>query len=56
MDIQEAVEAALVINPKVVITMHTLKKVNPQQFVDELGARSDIEVVLLSVGGIYQIS
>jgi L-ascorbate metabolism protein UlaG (beta-lactamase superfamily) len=49
MDITEAVEAALVINPKVVIPMHTLD-VDPMKFKRALEAKSQIEAVVLKPG------
>ena len=49
MDVDEAVEAALVINLKVVIPMHSKKKGSPKEFKKKLEAKSDIEVVVLNV-------
>jgi L-ascorbate metabolism protein UlaG (beta-lactamase superfamily) len=52
MDIGEAVEAAMAINPKVVIPMHRFDA-DPQRFSDEIEARSDIKVMPLDIGEIY---
>lgn len=52
MDIPEAVEAAIAINPRIVIPMHTLRA-DPGEFKDKLEARSSIEVVLLQIGEVY---
>ncbi len=49
MDIAEAVEAAMVINPKVVIPMHILNA-DPMEFKRSLEARSQIKVVVLKPG------
>jgi len=49
MDVAEALEAALVINPKVVIPMHTLD-VDPMKFKRALKAKSQIGVVVLKPG------
>jgi L-ascorbate metabolism protein UlaG (beta-lactamase superfamily) len=54
MDIQEAVEAAIAIKPKIVIPMHHLKA-DPQEFKDEVEAKSDIKVVPLKIGEIYRL-
>jgi len=52
MDIGEAVDAAIVINPKVVIPMHRFEA-DPQRFADEIETRSDIKVMPLDIGEIY---
>jgi len=54
MDIQDAVEAAIAINPGIVIPMHYLK-VDPQEFKNKVEARSDIKVVLLRIGEVYHL-
>ena len=54
MDIQEAVEAAIAIKPKVVIPMHNFKA-DPQEFKDKVEARSDIKVVPLKIGEVYHL-
>jgi L-ascorbate metabolism protein UlaG (beta-lactamase superfamily) len=54
MDIEEAVEAALVIRPKIVIPMHR-SKADPQEFRNELEAKSDIKVVPLRIGEAYRL-
>ena len=54
MDIQEAVEAAIAIKPKVVIPMHNFKA-DPQEFKDIVEARSDIKVVPLKIGEVYHL-
>ena len=54
MDIQEAVEAAIAIKPKVVIPMHNFKA-DPQEFKDKVEAKSDIKVVPLKIGEVYHL-
>jgi len=54
MDIQEAVEAAIAIKPKVVIPMHNFKT-DSQEFKDKVEAKSDIKVVPLKIGEGYQL-
>jgi len=54
MDIQEAVEAAIAIKPKVAIPMHNFKA-DPQEFKDKVEARSDITVVPLKIGDVYHL-
>lgn len=54
MDIQESVEAAIAIKPKIVIPMHNLEA-DPQEFKDKVEVRSDIKVVTLQIGEIYHL-
>ena len=54
MDIQEAVEAAIAIKPKIVIPMHNFKA-DPKEFKDKVEARSDIKVVPLKIGEVYHL-
>ncbi len=54
MDIQEAVDAAIAIQPKVAIPMHYLKA-DPQEFKEKVEARSGIKVVALRIGEVYQL-
>lgn len=54
MDIQEAVEATVTVNPHIVMLMHRLKA-DPQELKDRLDARSDIEVVALQIGEVYEL-
>lgn len=54
MDIQEAVDAAIAIQPKVVIPMHYLKA-DPQEFKEKVEARSGIKVVALRIGEVCQL-
>ena len=54
MDIQDAVEAAIAIQPKVVIPMHYLKA-DPEEFKNKVEARSDITVVPLRIGEVYHL-
>ena len=49
MDIEQAVDAAMAIQPRVVIPMHILHA-NTQEFKDKVEAKSDIKVVLLQIG------
>lgn len=53
MDINEAIDAVKTIKPMVVIPMHNLE-VTPQEFKDKVKAISDIKVVLLRIGEVYQ--
>jgi L-ascorbate metabolism protein UlaG (beta-lactamase superfamily) len=54
MDIQEAVEAAILIKPRAVIPMHR-SKADPHEFKTELEAKSDCKVILLSIGDVYLV-
>jgi len=54
MDIQEAVDAAIAIQPKVVIPMDYLKA-DPQEFKEKVEARSDITALPLQIGEVYQL-
>jgi L-ascorbate metabolism protein UlaG (beta-lactamase superfamily) len=54
MNIQEAVDAAIAIQPKVVIPMHYLKA-DPQEFKEKVEARSDIRTVPLQIGEVYRL-
>ena len=54
MDIQEAVDAAIAIQPNVVIPMHYLKAA-PQEFKEKVEARSDIRAVPLQIGEVYRL-
>lgn len=49
MDIEEAVDAVCVINPRVVFPMHQGKK-NPEVFKREVSVKSDSKVIILGVG------
>nr|CBH37477.1 hypothetical protein BSM_09540 [uncultured archaeon] len=53
-NIQEAVEAAIAIKPRVAIPMHRLKA-DPEEFKDKVEARSDIKVVSLKIGELYHL-
>jgi len=53
MNVDEAVEAALVIKPLMVIPMHFKKKGNPQAYKKKVEAKSNIKVVLLKIGEVY---
>ncbi len=55
MGIDEAIEAAKVINPKIVIPMH-VHETNPKEFKRKLEACSDINVIALNGGEIYQVA
>jgi L-ascorbate metabolism protein UlaG (beta-lactamase superfamily) len=54
MDIEEAVDAVLAIKPKSVIPMH-MKDMNPEDFKKSVEEKSDIKVIPLDLGGIYNI-
>lgn len=54
MDLQEAVEAAIAINPKVVIPMHYLET-DLQEFKKKVEAKSNTRVVLLQTGEVYKL-
>ena len=49
MDIGEAVEAAIAINPKVVIPMHRFEA-DPRKLADEIETRSDSKLIPLDIG------
>jgi L-ascorbate metabolism protein UlaG (beta-lactamase superfamily) len=55
MNIHEAVEAAIVIQPKVVIPMHR-GKADPLDFKAKLEAQSAVKVANLSIGEIYELN
>ncbi|MGD2124481.1 MAG: MBL fold metallo-hydrolase [Desulfobacteraceae bacterium] len=52
MDIGEAAEAAIAINPKVLIPMHRFE-VDPLKLADEIETRSDIKLIPLDIGETY---
>ena len=54
MDIQEAVEAAIAIKPRIAIPMHRLKTY-PEEFKDIVEARPDIKVAPLKIGEVYHL-
>jgi L-ascorbate metabolism protein UlaG (beta-lactamase superfamily) len=54
MDIQEAVQAAITINPKIVIPIHHLKA-DPREFKNKVESKSDVKVLNLQIGEIYQL-
>ena len=54
MDIEQAVDAAMAIQPRVVIPMHILHA-NTQEFKNKVEAKSDIKVVLLQIGEVYNL-
>ncbi len=54
MDSSDAVEAALSINPKVVIPMHRLD-MEPREFKKQVESSSEIKVVLLKPGEEYEL-
>jgi L-ascorbate metabolism protein UlaG (beta-lactamase superfamily) len=54
MDIQEAIEAAIAIKPKVVIPMHHLKT-NPQEYRKKVEAVSNVKVITLEIGEVYDL-
>jgi L-ascorbate metabolism protein UlaG (beta-lactamase superfamily) len=54
MDLEEAVEAAMTINPKVAIPMHR-SKADPLQFKDKVEARSAVRVAPLQIGEVYHL-
>ncbi len=55
MGIDEAIEAAKVINPKIVIPMHN-HETDPKEFKKKLEVCSDIKVIALKIGEIYQVA
>jgi L-ascorbate metabolism protein UlaG (beta-lactamase superfamily) len=52
LDIGEAVEAAIAINPKVVIPMHRFEA-DPRKIAVELETRSEIKLIPLDIGETY---
>ena len=54
MDLDEAVDAAIAINPQVVIPMHRFGA-DPEEFADKIESRSDIRVIPLAVGQTYRL-
>ncbi len=55
MNLEEAIEAAQIISPKTVISMH-LRESNPEEFKEKLESISTIEVIILKEGESYIIS
>ena len=55
MDIEEAIEAAMAINPGIVMPMHN-RETDPEEFKEKLEASSNIKVVVLKGGEIYQLT
>jgi L-ascorbate metabolism protein UlaG (beta-lactamase superfamily) len=54
MDLQEAVRAAKAINPKIAIPMHRIKA-KPLDFKKKVEARSNIKVLPLQVGEVFNL-
>ncbi len=54
MDINEAAEAAIAINPKVLIPMHRFEA-EPLKLAEEIGTRSDIKLISLDIGETYRL-
>ncbi len=54
MNIEEAIDAAIAINPGMVIPMHHLKS-DPLDFKNKLEAQSDIKAVPLQIGESYSV-
>ncbi len=54
MDIQEALKAAMVIKPEIVVPMH-ISKAAPQEFKDRVKAKSRIKVIPLKICEAFQI-
>lgn len=52
-NLEEAVEAALTINPKVAIPMHR-SKADPLQFKNQVEASSSVRVAPLQIGEVYR--
>ena len=55
MDMDEAVNVVIAINPKIVIPMH-MKDADPKEFKKIVEEKSDIKVVPLEIGGTYQLN
>ncbi len=55
MNINDAVDAVIAINPRAAIPMHHLKA-NPLEFIAILEARSNIKAIPLQIGESYQLS
>ena len=55
MDIKEAVEAAIAIQPRVVIPMHR-SKTDPQDYMKKVEAISNIKVAPLQIGEVYHLN
>jgi L-ascorbate metabolism protein UlaG (beta-lactamase superfamily) len=54
MDLGEAVDAAIAINPRVVIPIHRFET-DPRKLTDELETRSDIKSIPLDIGESYRL-
>ncbi len=54
MNLIEAVQTAIMINPKVVIPMHRFET-DPQEFKKKVENRSDIKVAALQTGEVYHL-
>ena len=55
MDVDEAVEATIAIKPKIAIPMHFKSKGNPQAYKEKVKAKSNVKVILLEIGGTYNL-
>jgi len=55
MDVEEAACAALAIKPKIVVPMHFKKKENPQEFKKKVEAKSEIKIIVLKIGEVYEL-
>jgi L-ascorbate metabolism protein UlaG (beta-lactamase superfamily) len=55
MDNTEAAEAAMAINPKIVIPMHRWDT-NPEEFKKKVEASSNVKVVMLQEGEEYKVA
>jgi L-ascorbate metabolism protein UlaG (beta-lactamase superfamily) len=55
MDVEEAVEAAIAIQPRVVIPMHR-SKADPQDYMNKVEAISNIKVTPLQIGEVYHLN
>lgn len=54
MDNSEAAEAALLIKPEIVLSMHRWDT-NPEEFKEKVEAHSSVEVVILHEGDVYKV-
>ena len=55
MDMDEAVNVVIAINPKIVIPMH-MKDADPKEFKKIVEEKSDIKAVPLEIGGVYKLN
>jgi hypothetical protein len=55
MDINEAVQASIIISPKIAVPIHDMCKNDPWLFKEKLEKQTNIEVVVLGIGEVIEL-